>query len=562
MFAPLHETNYHGHMSQAAPIDLTLAISCLADFCGQVATAEQVATVGPMMRRVQGWLDVVKSDITRASARLHAEGRSADSGEVMQRSQHVSRRDALKSRRVADTLDALPELNDLLGDGDVTADHVDSIARALDRLDEPARQALLADKDRLFDQARNSDADRFDRHVTIAARRAQDDCGLGELERQRRATRLSKFIDPLSGMYVVRIEVDELTGKRLFNKIDEETEKLRRAQRERRSAINVADGANTGQVAAHAVIAKLLDEGDSPSGCTTCETAHDGGAGDGRATFSGAVNGGDSDRTDCTDAACDHRSEGAQLVDGDRVWVASPASIGGSRALSSAGSETSPSTIAATSTVASTTASSTRTTAQAMANTTTEAVVFLDYDTLLADATQHGLATYRDGQPVTAPTLRRLMCNAGLLSVITDRRGVVLDAVRSRLATNDQRCVLAAMYQTCAWDGCQVPIERCYIHHVTFDRHGGRTELANLLPVCSKHHHRIHEGGWTLTMDAQRTIMITRPDGELHGMFEFTGHPYRPRPGPPQAGSPRPVVKGIPLTGPSASNDQEGGTLR
>ncbi len=58
--------------------------------------------------------------------------------------------------------------------------------------------------------------------------------------------------------------------------------------------------------------------------------------------------------------------------------------------------------------------------------------------------------------------------------------------------------------------------EHCQIHHVIFWRFNGRTDISNLVPVCSKHHHLAHEGGWTLTMTPDRTVTWTRPDGTIH----------------------------------------------
>jgi hypothetical protein len=56
----------------------------------------------------------------------------------------------------------------------------------------------------------------------------------------------------------------------------------------------------------------------------------------------------------------------------------------------------------------------------------------------------------------------------------------------------------------------------CDIHHVIEWHHGGPTNLANLLPLCSRHHHAVHEGGWTLVLHADRTITLRRPDGTIH----------------------------------------------
>jgi hypothetical protein len=53
------------------------------------------------------------------------------------------------------------------------------------------------------------------------------------------------------------------------------------------------------------------------------------------------------------------------------------------------------------------------------------------------------------------------------------------------------------------------------IHHVHPWEHGGRTDLDNLLPLCSKHHHLVHDGGWTLTMPTDRSVGFTNRD---HGV--------------------------------------------
>lgn len=72
------------------------------------------------------------------------------------------------------------------------------------------------------------------------------------------------------------------------------------------------------------------------------------------------------------------------------------------------------------------------------------------------------------------------------------------------------------MYTRCVIPGCDVPFDRCEIHHVRpWARDLGPTDLADLAPVCAHDHHRIHEGGWRLELahDSARTIMLVRPDG-------------------------------------------------
>ena len=61
------------------------------------------------------------------------------------------------------------------------------------------------------------------------------------------------------------------------------------------------------------------------------------------------------------------------------------------------------------------------------------------------------------------------------------------------------------------------------MHHVWFWEHGGPTDLDNLLPVCSRHHHAVHDEGWTLKLLPDRALEVTLPDGNTM----TTGPPER-----------------------------------
>ena len=147
-----------------------------------------------------------------------------------------------------------------------------------------------------------------------------------------------------------------------------------------------------------------------------------------------------------------------------------------------------------------------------------EVSVLVDFDTLRRDARDAGIVCELvDGTPLPPATVRRLCCDADIIPVVLGGDGVPLDVGRSRrLATADQRRALAAMYSHCAYPGCHVSFEHCRIHHVTDWMLGGATDLDRLVPLCATHHHLVHEGGWTLTLDPDRTITLVRPDGEIH----------------------------------------------
>jgi hypothetical protein len=121
------------------------------------------------------------------------------------------------------------------------------------------------------------------------------------------------------------------------------------------------------------------------------------------------------------------------------------------------------------------------------------------------------------GEPVEAAAVRRLACDADLYAIVVDRLGRSGPVGRThRAATRDQRLALRALYPSCPLDGA-TPFSRCEIHHVNLAfEAGGDTELPNLVPVSDEWHHRIHDRGWTLTMDADRTLHLHRPDGTHH----------------------------------------------
>ncbi|NND75820.1 MAG: HNH endonuclease, partial [Ilumatobacter sp.] len=85
------------------------------------------------------------------------------------------------------------------------------------------------------------------------------------------------------------------------------------------------------------------------------------------------------------------------------------------------------------------------------------------------------------------------------------------------------RRALRGLYRTCAIPGCSTHYDRCKLHHIIWWRHGGRTDLANLIPVCVHHHHKIHDAGWNITLGANRELTLTLPDGTIHN----TGPPNR-----------------------------------
>jgi hypothetical protein len=108
------------------------------------------------------------------------------------------------------------------------------------------------------------------------------------------------------------------------------------------------------------------------------------------------------------------------------------------------------------------------------------------------------------------------VCQGRITPIVIDSNGVVFDMGRTiRNANRKQRRALRAMYRCCAFGDCDVAFDRCEIHHIIPWELGGPTDLENLIPICSHHHHVVHDGGWRLSLADDRTLTIRQPDGEI-----------------------------------------------
>ena len=145
-----------------------------------------------------------------------------------------------------------------------------------------------------------------------------------------------------------------------------------------------------------------------------------------------------------------------------------------------------------------------------------EVIMHVDHESACHGRHDNTLCETVDGQPIPVPTVQRLCCEAIITAVIVNPDGTVDQLCEElRTANRAQRRQLAAMYSTCAHPHCQVAFSQCRIHHIIWWTRGGKTVLANLLPLCETHHHQVHEGGWNLTIDEHRIVSWLRPDNTL-----------------------------------------------
>jgi hypothetical protein len=119
-----------------------------------------------------------------------------------------------------------------------------------------------------------------------------------------------------------------------------------------------------------------------------------------------------------------------------------------------------------------------------------------------------------EGGPVVHPaTVRRLLCNARVQTVAEDRAGEVVGLGRlSRVPSAWMIRQIRHRDRECRFPGCGAR-RFTEAHHIVWWRHGGRTDLDNLVLTCSFHHRLVHEYGWSVKRDADGTVRWFDPGG-------------------------------------------------
>ena len=139
-------------------------------------------------------------------------------------------------------------------------------------------------------------------------------------------------------------------------------------------------------------------------------------------------------------------------------------------------------------------------------------------------AGEDGWAETTDYSPLAADTARRLACACRLDVLSVDPDGAPLNMGRKVRDATWQQAEFCRRRDS----GCRVCGSRLFLHahHVKWwDRDFGRTDVGNLIMVCSRCHHLLHEGGWRAEGDPSAEMVFTSPGGTV----------VRRRPHPPRA---------------------------
>ena len=123
-----------------------------------------------------------------------------------------------------------------------------------------------------------------------------------------------------------------------------------------------------------------------------------------------------------------------------------------------------------------------------------------------------------DGPTISGPGVARLLCDCALHRVVMAGRSAVLDyGTATRTIPAPLWNALVIRDEHCRLPGCDRPSVWCEGHHVVWVTRNGPTELPNLVLLCSRHHHVLHQPGWHAKLRPDGWFEVTDPEGRVRG---------------------------------------------
>jgi hypothetical protein len=141
-----------------------------------------------------------------------------------------------------------------------------------------------------------------------------------------------------------------------------------------------------------------------------------------------------------------------------------------------------------------------------------EVVVHVDA-AVIADDAAAGRAHLEGGPPLHAAQVRRMLCEATVVTMLSRGAEPLAVGRARRLATRAQRRALFRRDGGCARPGCpETRVERLHAHHLRHWSAGGTTDLANLVLLCDADHGLAHDLHLVMTRPAGELVAVT-PEG-------------------------------------------------
>ena len=500
--------------------ELLAIVERLCDVELDTLERDDLAEIVASAARIRGWLDATELRCTRRARSLADAGRAESAPSLMAKNGNRSNRDADQIDRRDKVAEAMPSFEDGLDHATVSAGHLDAIANATRNAPPEVRAAFAAHDVELVALAAADSVEMFARRCrSLVAELTTDLTGndATELDRQRAASTIRQWFDALDGLHHTHVALDPLRHEIFWNAI---TRNLRRRQQRDGNArtpwnqmqvdalIDAVRGESVNTQRPHPTGTPPIDDTKRPA----CDARPPGPAADIAR-----------DLVDAIDRATRHHQRTAEPdhdSDSNGEVGAGDDDVGGG------GNQSEPDDLGDDDSddyrydddIADDYRNDSEAELRRIEQRIPEISVLTDLSFLIGELDVAGICETEDGNPLPVSTVRRLCCDAEIIPIVLGANGVPLDLGRTaRTVNRAQRRALRAMHRTCAHPDCDVPFSHTKIHHVRWwTRDRGPTDIDNLLPLCERHHHLVHEGNWNLSMTPDRIATWIRPDGTTH----------------------------------------------
>ncbi len=421
-----------------------------------------VAQLKDLIATSRAWEAKVASLQTDAARLISDREGHGDGGASVLRDQAgKSRGQARRSLSAAEVLDEMPSLRGAVDSGEVPLANAERLADAARRT---APEAVDSASD-LLAMAKELPPDRFAREAGAWAQRHQSDHGHGDWVDKRRR-RYLKTWKQQDGMVRLDGLLDPETGTRICNRLQDTAEELRRQDQQttRHRAAASEDPASGGDAPAGG---ESPPGGDAPAS-SRAPSPGEGTTAWGRTSPEGlAASNGPASSNEATDAGGSTGSESGRSWDQLRAdaldLLTSGAGDGTGRGGGSGGRPKA------------------------------EVIVVADIGVLTGDDPA-GRCEIPGTGPVPRAVLERIACDAQLTGLLFSDGKPLRHGASVRTATTAQWRMLIARDRGCI--GCGAEPGQCQAHHITPYARLRRTDIENLVLVCWRCHHNIHDHHW------------------------------------------------------------------
>ena len=197
----------------------------------------QLSDVTAARRLVVGFCDQIDLHVATRSRQLEAQGTSESPTDVLRDKGRRSNRDAAAASKRSEAAEHMPTLGDALGDGQITAGHLDAIANATTKLTDDQRSEFATHEDTLRKRATRVSVETFERECRDLARsivaNSERGDGTSELEHQRDKNNIRTWINRETGMGHLHAELDPESHALILAALNARTRSLRHQQDER-----------------------------------------------------------------------------------------------------------------------------------------------------------------------------------------------------------------------------------------------------------------------------------------------------------------------------------------